>query len=196
MPYFTSAEVIGVPSSYFRPSFRVYVHTVASLLGRPVSVARSGTTSAPAAPSSLLRVVRVRKTSDGTFPPPEVYSRAGSKSCCGLEFRTVSVPPWCGVESPADPLASLSSGPQAAAPVARTTRTAATRALSRDDGRIEERPLAYRDRLTECETEMHRRLPGRMSRRSPEPARTGAWSGREPKEGTRDAHARGGRQRQ
>ncbi len=72
MPYLMSAEVIGVPSSYFRPFFRVYVHTVASLLGRPVSVARSGTTLAPAAPFSRLRVVRVRKTSEGTFPPPEV----------------------------------------------------------------------------------------------------------------------------
>ena len=72
MPYLMSAEVIGVPSSYSRPFFRVYVHTVASLLGRPVSVARSGTTWAPAAPFSRLRVVRVRKTREGTLPPPEV----------------------------------------------------------------------------------------------------------------------------
>lgn len=72
MPYLTSAEVIGVPSSNLRPFFRVYVHTVAFSLGRPVSVARSGTTSAPAAPSSRLRVVSVRKTSEGTLPPPEV----------------------------------------------------------------------------------------------------------------------------
>ncbi len=46
MPYLMSAEVIAVPSSYLRPFFRVYVHSVASLLGRPVSVARSGTTLA------------------------------------------------------------------------------------------------------------------------------------------------------
>ena len=50
MSYLMSAVVIGVPSSYFRPSLRWYVHTVAFLLGSPVSVARSGTTLAPAAP--------------------------------------------------------------------------------------------------------------------------------------------------
>lgn len=123
MPYLMSAEVIGVPSSYLRPFFRVYVHTVASLLGRPVSVARSGTTLALTAPFSRLRVVSVRKTSDGTLPPPEVYRRAGSKSVWASEFRTVSVPPLCGVESPPEPLASLSFGPQAAAPAARTRPT-------------------------------------------------------------------------
>src|SRR3954468_16200768 len=126
MPYLMSAEVIAVPSSYLRPFFRVYVHTVASLLGRPVSVARSGTTLAPAAPFSRLRVVSVRKTRDGTLPPPEVYRRAGSKSSWGLEFRTVSVPPLCGVESPLEPLASLSFGPQAAAPAATARLTDAT----------------------------------------------------------------------
>jgi hypothetical protein len=63
-----------------------------------------------------LRVVSVRKTSEGTLPPPEVYSRAGSKSSCGREFRTVSVPPFCGLASPLPaPLASLSFGPHAAA---------------------------------------------------------------------------------
>jgi hypothetical protein len=72
MPYLMSAAVMAVPSSYFSPFLRVYVHTVASLFGRPVSVARSGTTFAPAAPFSRLRVVRVRKTRDGTLPPPEV----------------------------------------------------------------------------------------------------------------------------
>ncbi len=134
MPYLMSAEVMGVPSSYVRPFFRVYVHTVASLLGRPVSVARSGTTLAPSAPSARLRVVRVRKTSEGTFPPPEVYRRAGSKSVCGSEFRTVSVPPLWGVESPPEPLASLSFGPQAAAPAATTrlTDAAATRRAMTD----------------------------------------------------------------
>ena len=72
MPYLMSADVMGEPSSYVRPFFRVYVHTVAFLLGLPRSVARSGTTFAPAAPSSRLRVVSVRKTSEGTLPPPEV----------------------------------------------------------------------------------------------------------------------------
>ncbi|CAM5474827.1 hypothetical protein SALBM135S_07293 [Streptomyces alboniger] len=72
MPYLMSAEVIGVPSSYLRPFFKVYVHTVAFSLGLPRSVARSGTTSAPLAPSSRLRVVSVRKTRLGTLPPPEV----------------------------------------------------------------------------------------------------------------------------
>ena len=72
MPYLMSAVVMGVPSSYFSPSLSVYVHTVASALGFPVSVARSGTTLVPSAPFSRLRVVRVRKTSEGTFPPPEV----------------------------------------------------------------------------------------------------------------------------
>ncbi len=72
MPYLMSAEVIAVPSSYLRPSLSVYVHTVASSLGLPGSVARSGTTFAPSAPSSRLRVVRVRKTREGTLPPPEV----------------------------------------------------------------------------------------------------------------------------
>ncbi len=72
MPYLTSALVMGVPSSNFSPSLRVYVHSVASLLGRPVSVARSGTTWVPAAPASRLRVVSVRKTREGTLPPPEV----------------------------------------------------------------------------------------------------------------------------
>ena len=64
--------MIAVPSSYFRPSLSVYVQTVAFLLGVPRSVARSGTTFAPAAPASRLRVVSVRKTRDGTLPPPEV----------------------------------------------------------------------------------------------------------------------------
>lgn len=72
MPYLMSALVIGDPSSNLRPSLSVYVHTVAFSLGRPVSVARSGTALAPAAPFSRLRVVSVRKTSVGTLPPPEV----------------------------------------------------------------------------------------------------------------------------
>src|SRR5689334_845042 len=136
MPYLMSADVIAVPSSYLRPFFRVYVHTVASLSGRPVSVARSGTTLAPAAPFSRLRVVSVRKTRDGTLPPPEVYRRAGSKFSVGPTpaFSTVRVPPLCGVESPPEPLASLSFGPQAAAPAARTrpTDAAATRRAMTD----------------------------------------------------------------
>src|ERR1044072_9441222 len=153
MPYLMSAEVIAAPSSYLSPAFSVYVHTVASLLGSPVSVGRSRTTSAPAAPCSRLRVVGVRKTSEGTLPPPEVYRRAGSKSCCGLEFSTVRVPPLWGVESPPELLASLSSGPQAAAPAARTrlTDTAATRRVVRDGGRIG-------DDLSKCESRMARRI--------------------------------------
>src|SRR3954469_8499633 len=167
MPYLMSAEVIAVPSSYLSPAFSVYVHTVASLLGRPRSVARSGTTLAPAAPFSRLRVVRVRKTSEGTLPPPEVYRRAGSKSCCGLESRTVRVPPLWGVESPPELLASLSSGPQAAAPAARTrlTDTAAARRVARDGGRIRDDlsndDLEWRDRLTKGETKVDRRQPRR-----------------------------------
>ncbi len=72
MPYLMSALVIAVPSSYLMPSLRMYVQTVAFLLGLPRSVARSGTTFEPAAPFSRLRVVRVRKTREGTLPPPEV----------------------------------------------------------------------------------------------------------------------------
>ncbi len=72
MPYLMSPLVMAVPSSYFSPSFRVYVQTVAFLLGVPRSVARSGTTWAPASPFSRLRVVSVRNTREGTLPPPEV----------------------------------------------------------------------------------------------------------------------------
>lgn len=52
MPYLMSPEVMDVPSSYFSPSLSVYVQTVAFLLGLPRSVARSGTTFEPAAPSA------------------------------------------------------------------------------------------------------------------------------------------------
>lgn len=42
MAYLMSFEVIGEPSSYFRPFFRVYVHVFASALGLPSDSARSG----------------------------------------------------------------------------------------------------------------------------------------------------------
>ena len=60
MAYLTSYEVIGEPSSYFRPYFRVYVHVYASALGLPSDSARSGTTSRPAPPASGLKLVSVR----------------------------------------------------------------------------------------------------------------------------------------
>ena len=44
-PYLTSSQVIGEPSSHFGPSLRVKDHEVASSLGVPVSVARSGVSS-------------------------------------------------------------------------------------------------------------------------------------------------------
>ena len=45
MAYATSSALTGVPSSYFRPSRSVKVHSVLSSLGVPRSVAMSGTSS-------------------------------------------------------------------------------------------------------------------------------------------------------
>ncbi len=43
VPYWTSSQVIGLPSSHVTPSFSVNSHTEESSLGVPVSVARSAT---------------------------------------------------------------------------------------------------------------------------------------------------------
>ena len=62
-PYFTSAQVIGVPSSKVTPSLSVNVHVFAPSEGLPVSVARSGTSSVDFVPSGLsLYAVNVRWT--------------------------------------------------------------------------------------------------------------------------------------
>src|SRR4051812_9103167 len=94
MPYFTSAAVIGVPSSKRMSLRRWYVQVRAPSDGVPRSVARSGAGLAPASPASRLRVVSVRNSSDGMLPPPDVYNRAGSRCVMPLSLSTDSVPPW------------------------------------------------------------------------------------------------------
>ena len=59
MPYLTSREVIGVPSSKRTPPFSVKVQVRPSSDTVPVSVARSGTSS-PVCPAVLSYVTRVR----------------------------------------------------------------------------------------------------------------------------------------
>ncbi len=60
MPYLMSLVVIGVPSWYFRPERMWYVQVLASALGWPRPVARSGTTVSPSLPAAGLKVSRVR----------------------------------------------------------------------------------------------------------------------------------------
>ncbi len=55
-PNLTDSLVMGDPSSNFRPSLSVKVHTVASALGVPVSVARSGAIVAPSSPDAVVSV--------------------------------------------------------------------------------------------------------------------------------------------
>src|SRR4051794_23614412 len=130
MPYFTSCVVIGVPSSKKTSSFRWYVHVFAPSLGVPRSVARSGAGLAPASPGSRFRVVSVRNSSEGMLPPPEVYSRAGSRWLMPPWFRTSSVPPWqllgskAAADEPGLPEDGELDDEHAAVPATRSARAA------------------------------------------------------------------------
>jgi len=60
IPYLMSLDVIGVPSSNFRPSFRVYLKVLALSLGSPRPVARSPESLLLASPGAISNITKPR----------------------------------------------------------------------------------------------------------------------------------------
>src|SRR5437016_4011754 len=79
MPYLTSLDVTGVPSSQRSPGRSVYVQVRPPSVVRPRLVVRSGTNRAPAAPGAAANVTSWRVYSRIAFHTAGEYDRAGSR---------------------------------------------------------------------------------------------------------------------
>src|SRR4051794_20785296 len=95
MPYLTWEQRTGSPPSHFTPGFSVKFQVVLLSLGRPVSVARSGTIS-DWCPGVDRYVVSVLVVSRRTFISVALYVRCGSSWPMPDWRFTNSVPPFCG----------------------------------------------------------------------------------------------------
>ena len=99
MPNATCSAVTGEPSSHLMPSFRVKVHVLKSSLGRPRSVARSGTRMYSPVVASRRKVVSERKRRSWAIALSVTDHRpAGSRlvgPSSGSGVLMVMVPPVC-----------------------------------------------------------------------------------------------------